>query len=191
MTTDSTDEANADEAKAEQGPPLVLEAVFRTHARFVANTLRRFGVPPADLPDQLQEVFLIVQSLKDDYDSSRPIRPWLFGIAYRVAARYRAGRRRQLAAEPIEEDTATDTEPLADATLESQENQALVLAGLESIDLSRRAVFVMADIEGESVPEIAHALQIPLNTAYSRLRLAREDFARAVRRIRLARGDSA
>ena len=31
------------------------------------------------------------------------------------------------------------------------------------------------------VPEIARALEIPLNTAYSRLRLARQDFAKAVK----------
>jgi RNA polymerase sigma-70 factor (ECF subfamily) len=53
-----------------------------------------------------------------------------------------------------------------------------------SIELPKRAVFVMTEIDGATTPEIAEALAIPLNTAYSRLRLAREEFAAAVQRIR-------
>jgi RNA polymerase sigma-70 factor (ECF subfamily) len=37
------------------------------------------------------------------------------------------------------------------------------------------------------IPEVALALEIPLNTAYSRLRLARNEFAIAAKRLRLAR----
>lgn len=170
---------------------LELELVFRTHAAFVANTLRRFGVSPADLPDQLQEVFLVVHGLRHDYDPGRPLRPWLFGITYRVAARYRQKKGRQIVADAELDDRAEDPGPRADISMESKEAQALVLEALERIDLSRRAVFIMADIDGEPVPEIAAALQIPLNTAYSRLRLAREEFSRAVRRLVLARGESA
>jgi DNA-directed RNA polymerase specialized sigma24 family protein len=50
--------------------------------------------------------------------------------------------------------------------------QSLVLhhAGL---DLDRRAVFVMHALDEIPVPEIASTLAIPLNTAYSRMRLAR------------------
>jgi RNA polymerase sigma-70 factor, ECF subfamily len=169
---------------------LSLEAVFREHAPFVANTLRRFGVAQGDLSDQLQEVFMVVHGLRHDYDPARPLRPWLFGITYRVAARYRQKKGRQIVADGELDDRAPDPGPLADVSMESKEAQALVLDALERIDLSRRAVFIMADIDGEPVPEIAVALQIPLNTAYSRLRLAREEFSRAVRRLLLARGES-
>ncbi len=170
---------------------LSLEKVFREHAPFVANTLRRFGVSPADLSDQLQDVFMIVHGLRHDYDPARPIRPWLFGITYRVAARYRQKKGRSIVADSELDESARDPGPLADASMESKEAQALVLEALERIDLSRRAVFIMADIDGEPITEIAATLQIPLNTAYSRLRLAREDFARAVRRLMLVRGESA
>ncbi len=170
---------------------LSLERVFREHAPFVANTLRRFGVSPADLPDQLQEVFMVVHGLCHDYDPARPLRPWLFGITYRVAARYRQKKGRQIVADSQLDDRAQDPEPLADISIQSKEAQALVLEALERVELSRRAVFIMAEIDGEPVSDIATALQIPLNTAYSRLRLAREDFARAARRLLLARGESA
>lgn len=158
-----------------------LEEVFRANARFVANTLRRFGVAPPDISDQLQEVFLVVLRLRETYDEARPLRPWLFGITYRVAGRYRQARGRMHASAELEDDVAIDPAPLADVAVATKEAQAIVLEALERVDLARRAVFILADIEGESVPAIADALQIPLNTAYSRLRLAREEFNAAVK----------
>lgn len=168
-----------------------VEEVFRANARFVSNTLRRFGVPTEDLPDQLQEVFFVVFRMQRSYDVTRPLRPWLFGIAYRVAGRYRQARGRGTASEDLDDVVVADRAPLADATIETREAQALVLAALERVDLGRRAVLILADIEGETVPAISEALQIPLNTAYSRLRLAREEFSQAVTRLRRKQGDVA
>ena len=58
-----------------------------------------------------------------------------------------------------------------------------MLRALDRVDIGRRAVFILADLEGRAVPEIATELGIPLNTAYSRLRLAREEFAAAALRL--------
>jgi RNA polymerase sigma-70 factor (ECF subfamily) len=57
-----------------------------------------------------------------------------------------------------------------------REQLELVARGLEQLELDQRAVFVMHDIDGHAMPVIARELGIPLNTAYSRLRLARRDF---------------
>jgi RNA polymerase sigma-70 factor, ECF subfamily len=178
-------------APAAPAPPSAwLEEVFRANAGFVANTLRRFGVPAADVGDQLQEVFLVVHRLQETYDAARPLRPWLFGITYRVAARFRQARARAAPTENVDDGIFADRAPLADAALETKEAQSLVLAALERVELSRRAVFLLADLEGEPVTAIADALQIPLNTAYSRLRLAREEFTRAVTLLRRQQGAS-
>jgi RNA polymerase sigma-70 factor (ECF subfamily) len=56
------------------------------------------------------------------------------------------------------------------------------------VEIDRRAVFVLHDIHEVPVPEVAETLGVPLNTAYSRLRIAREEFATAVKRLRKARG---
>ena len=132
----------------------------------------------ADAQDQAQEVFVVVSSLLGDYDPLRPIRPWLFGIAYRVACRWRAlaRHRRELAMDAPPD--APDPRPAADEELAAHEARDLVLRALETIDLDRRAVLVMNLLDEQPMPEVAEALGIPLNTAYSRLRLAREDFRR-------------
>jgi RNA polymerase sigma-70 factor (ECF subfamily) len=55
---------------------------------------------------------------------------------------------------------------------------------LEELDDAKRAVFVLAELEQMTAPEIALALGTPLNTVYSRLRLARQEFAAAAARHR-------
>ena len=52
---------------------------------------------------------------------------------------------------------------------------------LDSLDDERRAAFVLAELEQLSAPEIAAVVGVPLNTVYSRLRLARIAFTRADR----------
>jgi RNA polymerase sigma-70 factor (ECF subfamily) len=55
-------------------------------------------------------------------------------------------------------------------------------AALATIDMGRRAVLVLHEIEEMTAPEIAHVLGIPLNTVYSRLRVARGELEQALRR---------
>jgi RNA polymerase sigma-70 factor (ECF subfamily) len=121
----------------------------------------------------------------DTYDPARPLRPWLFGVALRVVLdhRKRVRRRREV---PSDEDRV-DPRPLADHLVELSQESQLVMRALDTLDLQRRAVFVMSELGGHTMPEIAETLSVPLNTAYSRLRLARQDFESAVRRLQPAR----
>ncbi|MFT3768138.1 MAG: sigma-70 family RNA polymerase sigma factor [Minicystis sp.] len=166
-----------------------FRAIFEAEFSYVFNTLYRLGVRRADLEDLTHEVFVTVHRLLPAYDPARPLRPWLFGIAFRVASDHR--RRARFTREvPREQaaDVASDA-PGADDQLAAEQARRLVIEALAEIDLDRRAVLVMHDIDGCPMPEIAHALSIPLNTAYSRLRLGREQLKAAVKRIRLRRGE--
>ena len=149
---------------------------------YVWSTLRRLGVREADRPDVAQEVFLVVHDILPDYDPARPLRPWLFGIAYRVALRAnaRAHHRRERYGVEVE---AESRAPAPDESLAQAQDRALVRAAIEHIEVRRRAVFILCDLDGHSVPDAAAALSIPLNTAYSRLRRAREEFGAAVRSL--------
>ena len=161
-----------------------FRAMFEAESSFLWNSLRRLGVPARDLEDVAHDVFLTSYRRWDDYDPARPRRPWLFGIAFRVAARYRdlARHRRERGDDGIDE--AADEAPPADEQLAAFRARQLLARALDELDLDRRAVFVMHDVESCAMPEIAAALGVPLNTAYSRLRLAREQVRRAVHRLR-------
>jgi RNA polymerase sigma-70 factor (ECF subfamily) len=160
-----------------------LGELFTMHAGYVWNTLRRLGVPPSELEDLTQDVFLQVDRHRADFDTTRPVRPWLFGFAYRIASqdRRRAHRRRETYGDP---DTALHPGPSPDEQLEAGERRRLVIEALQRIDLERRAVFVLYEIDGAPMGEIAESLGIPVNTAYSRLRTARAEFAAAVKSLR-------
>lgn len=166
-----------------------FQSLFEVEFAYVYNTLRRLGVRTYDLEDLAHEVFVVVHQTLARFDPSRPMRPWLFGIAFRVASDYRRRARytRELPEEAASE--PTDHTPLADEQIATAQARQLVLDALAALDLDRRAVVVMHDLDGTPVPQIADALSIPLNTAYSRLRLGREQFKAAVKRLRLGRGE--
>jgi RNA polymerase sigma-70 factor (ECF subfamily) len=168
-------------------PPPDLGAIFDEHFDYVWATLRRLGVRDADREDLVHEVFLKLHSRISDYDATRPLRPWLFGFAYRVAADHRRLARHRVEVLGAPDDAVAQDTP-ADERVAAREERDVFLAALDELDIARRALLVMHDVDGTPVPEIAEALQVPVNTAYSRLRLAREDLAARVKRIRNARG---
>jgi RNA polymerase sigma-70 factor, ECF subfamily len=169
-------------------PPLDLGAIFEEHFDYLYTRLRRLGVREADLEDVVHDVFIKVHANLTEYDRSRALRPWLFGFAFRAAADYRRLARHRL------EVLGSSIEPVdgslpADRRLENGEERSLVETALESVELERRALLLLHDVDEVSVPAIARELGIPVATAYSRLRIAREELTAAVTRLRKARGD--
>ena len=164
-----------------------FETVYAEHFGYVWHVLRRLGGRDRDLEDLAHDVFVIVYRALDAYDPSRPIRPWLFGIAFRVVSDYRrkASFRREV---PHADREVHDPRPSAHELVEAREARAVVHEALEALPLEQRAVFVMHELEGHSIPEIATGLDISLNTLYSRLRLARKRFTDAVRDLQARRG---
>jgi len=82
---------------------------------------------------------------------------------------------------------ASDPSDAPDARLDTERKRRLVLLALDEIELDRRAVFVLHEIDGFTCESIADTLQIPLGTVYSRLRRAREDFSSKMRRLQAKR----
>ena len=167
---------------AEAQPEQLLADAYREHFNHVWHTLRRLGVASRDLEDAAQEVFIIAHRRLPDFDPSRPIRPWLSGIVWRVASdeRKRARNRREMVgikAEPV----AQYGGPQRD--LEAAEARRLVHRALGELPDAQRIVFIMHEIDGFSMPEIEASLQVTLNTLYSRLRLARRKFKAAVKQL--------
>jgi RNA polymerase sigma-70 factor (ECF subfamily) len=169
--------------------PPAFRALFEAEFTYVFNTLRRLGVRESDLEDVTHEVFITVHRLLPEFDPARPLRPWLFGVAFRVASDYRrlARNTREVPEDPVPE--PIDGALPADEQIASAQARRLVIEALDDLELNRRAVLVLHDIDGQAIPQIAEVLGIPLNTAYSRLRLAREEFRAAVQRGRLRRGE--
>lgn len=156
--------------------------VYRAHFAYVIRALRRLGVREADLPDLAHDVFVVVHRKLSTFDPSRPMKPWLFGIAFRTALdkkRRHASFKESLSDDVGERHAATT--PAADDLVAAREAHDVVMRALDALNDDQRAVFVMHELEGLSMPEICDVVDAPLNTLYSRLRLARDAFTTAVR----------
>jgi RNA polymerase sigma-70 factor, ECF subfamily len=156
-----------------------FRALYCAHHGFVWRVLARLGVSPGQLDDATQEVFVVVYRRRQSYHEGTPIRSWLYGITRRVAADVRRGDRRverRLRAMPTPVSATGD--PIE--ALRRREAEAVVGAFLDGLDEDTRMVFVLVDIEGMTAPEVELALEVKLNTVYSRLRRARAAFARVL-----------
>jgi RNA polymerase sigma-70 factor (ECF subfamily) len=134
--------------------------------------LRRLGVPEADVEDAVHDVFVVAHRRYGTYDPSRPLRAWLLGIAFRVAAQWRRRHRLEVTVADPEPERGDDARA-PDEMVAAQQARSRLQAVLAQLDIDQRAVVVMHDLNGISAPEIATALDVPVNTVYSRLRLGR------------------
>jgi RNA polymerase sigma-70 factor (ECF subfamily) len=162
-----------------------FESMYRAELPYVLRTLRRLGLNEADAADLAHDVFVVVHRRQGEYDRNRPLRAWLFGIAYRLVANHlgRAYRRVEIPTDPI---GLSAVDPRA-ASLDEGAARDLLLRALAAVDIEHRAVLVLHDLEERAAPEVATILGIPLNTVYSRLRNGRQKVAAAARGL-LARG---
>ena len=164
-------------------PPAGIDACFEAYQRelgYLLASLRRLGVGPSDLEDVVHEVFLVMHRRWQDYDQQRPLRPWLVGIAYRVVAAQRRRGAREVLVEGGEPE-ARDLPP--DDAAAAGEARSLLLKALAYLPLERRAVLLMHDVDEMPMREIAEQLELPLFTAYSRLRKARKELDVALQRL--------
>ena len=163
-----------------------FDEIYAAHFAFVWRILRTFGVPESALEDAAQDVFVVVHRRLSEFEGRAAITTWLFSIARRVAGSHRRRTGRDSArTEPLAEDPVGAADTFA--ALSRAQATATVLAILETIDEDKRIVFALVELEQMSVPEVARLLELNLNTAYSRLRLARQAFEARVR-ARIAGG---
>jgi RNA polymerase sigma-70 factor (ECF subfamily) len=162
-----------------------FRALYEAHVDFVWRNLRRLGVYEADVEDRTQEVFVVAHRRFDQFeDRGHGPRAWLFQIGLRVASDARRHRRRH----PEDPDGG---DALGRAAVEAPQAETLLRnealsrldAALATIDVGRRTVLVLHEIEEMTAPDIAQVLGIPLNTVYSRLRVARTELEEALARL--------
>lgn len=159
-----------------------FESVYRENFDRVWRTLRRLGIPEKDVLDVAQEVFVVVVRRLCEFDGRAAFPTWLYGITVRVASdrRRRAHLRREVFGDEV---VLSDHRPGPAELLEQKRRVALLERALAEMSFEQRSVFTLFELEGLSGDQIGEALAIPPGTVRSRLRLAREAFARSIARI--------
>ena len=163
-------------------PPIALAEVYESHFDFVWRSARRLGVQAAQLEDVVQEVFIVAHRRLAQFEGRAALKTWLFGITRHVVRdHFRSARRKPL--ELLGQHEPADPHARdAEAQVEAQQDVRLLHALLAHLDQDKREVFVLAELEQMSAPEIAQAIDQNLNTVYARLRAARQAFDQALGR---------
>lgn len=163
-------------------PP--FESIYRQYFDFVWASARRLGVGEESIDDVVQEVFIVIHARLHTLERPDALRSWIYGVVRRTVSGHRRTERSKAgSAITLNPETeAASLRPTPSDLAEQSDQVRLLYSLLDELDAPKREVFVLVEIDELSVPEAAAILGIPLNTAYSRLRIAREDFEAALGR---------
>jgi RNA polymerase sigma-70 factor (ECF subfamily) len=168
-----------------------FEEVYQETFPFVWRTVRRLGVVDSTRDDVTQEVFVTVYRRLGEFQGRCSVKTWVFNILMGIVRNYRRTRRRKGKGHALST-AVVDPAVLADVTADPSELASRAQAGrilhelLDELSEEKAVVFVMADLEGMTVPEIAELVNANVNTVYSRLRAARREFEQALARLHAA-----
>jgi RNA polymerase sigma-70 factor (ECF subfamily) len=163
-----------------------LGVLVREHFAYIWRLCRRLGLPEADADDAAQQVFITASRRVSDIRAGSE-RSFLYGVAVNTAAKWREARARRKEDPEAELERIEASAPSVEELLDRRNARLLLDALLDAMPLELRVVFVLYEIEQQSAPEIAEALELPLGTVASRLRRAREDFAARLARLEARR----
>ncbi|MHB8416573.1 MAG: RNA polymerase sigma factor [Myxococcales bacterium] len=177
--TDGLGEANDDAVieRCKAGDAGAWQAFYERHFTFVVRTARRLGTPPEEAEDVMQEVFAVAFGKLGRFESGKAT-TWLYRICANVVSQQHRRRRVRQAfahlffAEPAE-DRRTPEGQLAESQAQRQVGKIL-----QRMKPKKREVFVLYELEGLSGDEIAERVGCPVQTVWTRLHHAREEFAR-------------
>jgi len=166
-----------------------FEALYRQYFNFVWSSVRRLGVPPEAVDDVVQEIFIVIHSRVHTLERPEALRSWIYSVVRRTVSDHHRGRRvKEASGVKLASEPEGRSQPATPFDVAEQNDQVKLLYSLlEELDETKREVFAMAELDELTVPEIAEILEIPLNTAYSRLRAARQAFEEALARRSAAR----
>jgi RNA polymerase sigma-70 factor (ECF subfamily) len=164
-----------------------FEQIYERYFELVWSSARRLGIGDAAMDDVVQEIFIVIHSKVHTLQKPPSLRSWIYGIVRRtVSDHHRARRTREASGVSLAVHHELEQSlPRTPLDLTEQNDQVRLLWGLlAELDLAKREVFMLVELQEMTVPEVADALEIPLNTAYSRLRAARQAFdASLARRV--------
>jgi RNA polymerase sigma-70 factor, ECF subfamily len=160
-----------------------FQVVYEEQFNFVWTSVQRLGVDAGAVDDVVQEVFIVIHSRLHTLQHPEALRSWVYGVVRRTVSTYhRARRARAVIGATADGLEVASPEPTPFDVAQTNSDMEFVARLLAELDEPRRELLALVDLHGMTVPEAAATLDMPLNTAYSRLRKARIAFEAALAR---------
>ena len=166
-------------AGCRRGEPQSQAALYHAYRSQILGHLYRLLGGPHDLDDALQDTFVEAFRSIVKFRGEAKLSTWLHGIAVHIALRRLRSRGRQPREAAVDEN-ALAADALQARTVEARRQVERVFAILEHLPPKKRVVFVLHEIDGLPLTEIAAMLGAPQITVRTRLHYARREFFRRV-----------
>ena len=160
-----------------RGDTDAFPALMSAYRRPVYSYLVRNGVAEADRDDIFQSIFLKIHAAAESYDPSRPLAPWLFTIVANTVRNHFRAHTVPIAAVPSADSLdpldLADPNPDPEHIAAVRETVAWLEEALLALPPAQREVLLLVTVAGLRQQEVAHSLNLPLNTVKTHLRRAR------------------
>lgn len=163
-------------ARCQAGDNRAWAEVYRELAPTVAAFLRRLNGPRADVDELVQQVFVELFAGIRRFRGDARLSTWLYRVAANVSAKAEraSGRhRRRLFAWASALATGPLAEPDASGRVAARSELERVETALIKLNHIHRTVWILSEIEGLSLDEMAGAVGVGVGTVRSRLTKAR------------------
>jgi RNA polymerase sigma-70 factor (ECF subfamily) len=168
-------------ARCREGDMAAWRTLYDRYSSSVHRFISAFGVPPEEREDAAQDVFMAVYRSLERFRGEAQLSTWIYRIAARHAGRM--GRRRRVREFVNALVTREPAPPPPPDPSERASNLHLLDRMLSKLHPKKRIVFVLFEIEGLRVEDIARVVGCPENTVWSRLHHARSEMTRMARKV--------
>ncbi|QDV36795.1 RNA polymerase sigma factor [Tautonia plasticadhaerens] len=157
---------------AASGDDAAFEAIVRSHGNSVMAVCRRLLGDPHEAEDAFQATFLVLARRAGSIGRSRPIGPWLVGVAYRIARKARVASARRRRREGVAAGRRPESTDAPDPI--TIDLGPVLWEELHRLPGKYRDPVILCWVEGHSYDEAADRLRWPVGTVKGRLHRAKE-----------------
>jgi RNA polymerase sigma-70 factor (ECF subfamily) len=154
--------------------------LYERYSPSVHRFISALGIPIEEREDAAQDVFMAVYRSLARFRGEAQLSTWIYRIAARHAVRM--GRRRRVREFLSVLALREPPPPAAPDPSERASHLHMLDRMLSRLNPKKRTVFVLFEIEGLKVDEIARVVGCPENTVWSRLHHARSEMLKMARR---------
>ncbi|MEU5808885.1 RNA polymerase sigma factor SigM [Streptomyces sp. NPDC059650] len=173
-------------------PDAFGELVRRHRDRLWAVALRTLG-DREEAADAVQDAFVSAYRAAHTFRGDSAVTTWLHRITVNACldrARKAASRRTALLDDTDRLERLLEPHESAEAPAEREDLQRQLLAALGTLPVDQRAALVLVDMQGYSVAEAAHVLDVPVGTVKSRCARGRAKLVPMLTHLRSNAGDN-
>ena len=158
--------------RAQKGDMVAFRTLYDTHLRRVSLQVARLvGPHKAEIEDVIQHVFIQVHRSLPSFDGRSKFSTWLYRLTFNVATSYLRKRKPTTDLDSLREFAADEDQW---SKLVARDKLRVLYGALDDLPEEYRDAFLLFELDGLSLKEIAEMTQVTLNTAASRVRRSRE-----------------